>query len=127
MEDLSKITYEARIISKDGKLLKEFKDDEFLEKINQCLHITALYHKTKETLVEIEKAFLPLKPYVNSLIIETRGGNVVCTMSLKDFLTIIKIGKRIKITERFLDDKQEKLRFSTVEQDIRDILTNLGA
>jgi len=48
-------------------------------------------------------------------------------MSLKDFLTIIEIGKRIKITERFLDDKQEKLRSSTVEQDIRDILTNLGA
>ena len=107
MEDLSdyldteKYKAEARIYSADGKYEKIFTDKAFLTKINQCHHLTALDHETKDIILEVEKILLPLKPHAASLLIETKGGGVVATMSLEDFFSWLELGKRIEVHDRF--------------------------
>ena len=126
MEDYSKYGYEARIFSKGGKLLKTITDKENIEKINQCKHISALDHISKDILQEVERSFLPLKPYASSLLIETRGGDVISTMSLEDFLAIIEIAKRIEIQERYPEAKQkEDDQFSSLDEDVSELVKRL--
>ena len=126
MEDYSRYGYKARIFSKGGKLLKTITDNENIEKINQCKRISALDHISKDILQDVERLFLPLKPYASSLHIETRGGNVISTMSLEDFLAIIEIAKRIEIQERYPETKQkEDEQFRSLEEDVNELLKRL--
>src|SRR3990170_5747686 len=107
MDDLSelldreKYKLEARIYSADGKYEKIFTDAEFLIKINQCHHLTALVHETKDIILEVEKILSPLKSHAASLLIETKGGSVISKMSLEDFFSWLDLGKRIEVYDRF--------------------------
>ncbi len=107
MESHPQDGYETTIYSIDGKHKKVITDKWLLEKINQCHHITALYHLNKDILFEVENAFLPLKDYADSIMIDSRGGSVISVMSLLDFFTLIDIGKRIKIAKRHSEDGKE--------------------
>jgi len=84
-----------------------------------------LSHKTKEILIEVKNAFLPLVPHSDNLLIETMGGNVISTMNLRDFLCLIDVGKRIDITERYSNEEKKEYRKLTVDDEINDILTSL--
>ena len=128
MNESLKYDYETKIYSKDKKIEKVFSDKEFLEKINQCEHITALYNKSKETIREIEKTLSPLRPQASSLLIETRGGNVIATMSLADFFSLLNLGKRITVTERYPDGNlQEEGIFVSTDEEIDDLLRQLDS
>jgi len=123
MADDSKYGYGMKIYSEDRKFEKVFTDKEFLEKINQCHHITSLDHETKDTIRIIEKTLSPLKPKASSLLIETRGGIVISTMSLEDFFLLLDLGKRVKITNRYPEEySQGEDTIESVDEEIRDLL-----
>jgi len=125
--DMSKYKYEARIYSKDGKYEKIFTDKEFVDKINQCEHITALYHEKKDIILEVEKILLPLKPRSTSLILETKGGSVVARMSLEDFFILLDLGKRIEVGDRFQKTSPlTKEGITSLDEEIQDLLKKLG-
>ena len=126
--DTEKYRLEAKIYSADRKYEKIITDTEFLKKINQCEHLTALDHTTKEIILEVEKILLPLKPHAASLFLETKGGSVVSRMSLEDFFGLLDIGKRIEIYDRFeKTDPLTKEAASSIEKEISELLDKLDA
>lgn len=125
--DMSKYEYEARIFSADRKYEKIFTDEVFLEKVNQCVHLTALSNKTKDTILEVEKILLPLKPHAGSLFVEIMGGSVVVKMTLEDFFNLLDVGKRIVIDGRSQKDVPlAKEKFNTIENEVKEFLNELG-
>jgi hypothetical protein len=126
--DMSKYGCEARIYSADGKYEQIFIDESFLEKINQCEHLTALHHKTKDIILQVEKTLSPLKPHAASLFIETKGGSVVAKMSLEDFFNMLDLGKRIEIKDRFRKESpSSKDGDCSVNQAIFELLNRLDS
>lgn len=125
--DMSKYSYEAKIYSVDRKYEKVFIDENFLKAINECEHICSMTHMTKEVILDTENKFLPLKPFAKSLMLETKGGSVVSTMTVEDFFLLLDLGKRIDISDRFLGKKKQiELTYATVEDEIQDIITNIA-
>jgi len=107
------------------RLLRSFQ--KLLEKINQCEHLIALSNNTKDTILEIEKLLLPLKPRAASLLIETKGGDVIATMTLEDFFDLLDIGKRIEINDRFQKTSPlTKDISSSIDKEIQEFLNDLG-
>lgn len=125
--DIKKYEYEARIYSTDGKYEKVFTDKDFVDKINKCEHLTALYHKEKDIILEVEKILLPLKPRATYLMLETKGGSVVALMILEDFFNLLDIAKRIEIDDRFQKvSPQTKEVTSNINKDIQDFVKEIG-
>jgi hypothetical protein len=125
--DMSKYGLEARIYSADGKYKKIITDKDFLEKINQCHHPTALFHETKDIITEVERILLPLKSQSASLFIETKGGAVVSRMTLEDFFNLLDIGKRIEIKDRFQISNPEIQEDSpSIDKEILEFLDRLS-
>ena len=125
--DMTKYQYEARIYSIDGKHEKIFTNKEFLNKINECEHLTALCHEKKDTILEVEKILLPLKPKATSLILETKGGSVIAKMTLEDFFNLLDIAKRIDISDRFIKANPLAMEIAySVDDEIQDLLNKLG-
>ena len=125
--DVSKYKWEARIYSTDRKYEKIFTDEAFVEKINQCKHFTALYHETKDIILEVEKILLPLKPRAASLILETKGGSVVAKMTLEDFFDLLEIAKRTEVGDRFHKAGSPTEQVSkSIDEEIQEFLGQLG-
>lgn len=126
MEDNPKYRYETKIYSIDKKFEKVFTGKRFLEKINQCIHITSLAHIKKDTILDVEKSLLPLKPQASTLLIEIKGEYAIATMSLEDFFILLILGKRIKITKR---PERKSLREEVLDftdEDIQDFLREIS-
>jgi hypothetical protein len=70
---------------------------------------------------------LPLKPQAAKLFIETKGGSVLSRMTLEDFFSLLEIGKRIEIKDRFqIDNPQTQEGPPSVEKEILEFLDRLS-
>lgn len=126
MNEQANTGYEAKIYTKDGRHEKVFTDDIFLEKVNQCHHITAIYHTDKRIFSDVEETLRPLLDNADSIFIETRGGAVIATMTLADFFALIELGKRITVMNRERGGR-ELANTGTVYRDVSDFLRELAS